>query len=129
MGNRTTKFDLIRKGRDMTNKFLACRKAILLVIAAAVLIQSAPAFAETRTYFKPKYGGFRLDWCFTWAQNCGRPVADHYCQIKGFKRALQYKIAHNVGVPNYVRTRLISPGGGLCNAYFCDSFKYIQCQR
>jgi len=80
---------------------------------------------DQRTVRKPKLNGYRLDWCFTWAKNCGRRVANAYCREIGFNRSTNFKIARNVGVP----TRLIGDRAKLCSSDECDSFRHITCTK
>jgi len=74
----------------------------------------------SETIYKPKYKKDRLDWCKNWASDCGKPAADAYCKYLGYKRSSRFEIDIDVGY-----TRLIT--GSVCDAGFCDSFKYIRC--
>ena len=79
---------------------------------------------QFRRFHWPKYQGVALDWCYLWARNCGKKVADEYCKYRGYwKGALRYKKANNVGYTKIMRT------GQICNANFCDSFEYIDCKK
>ncbi len=77
---------------------------------------------EAVTYNKPKAGGRRLDWCLTWAIDCGKPAADYYCGKKGHDSATAFKIAENIG-----KTRILKTGQK-CTDPQCDGFKYITCE-
>ena len=86
---------------------------------------SKPA-PTTRTFFKPKYHGNRLDWCVNWASGCGKPAADKYCEVKGYSHSIVFVKANNIGQSK--PTRLIGTGA-VCDQGFCDGFKRIRCQK
>ena len=64
----------------------------------------------------------RLDWCLSWATDCGKPAADAYCDWKGFSKSSDFQIAPDIGL-----TRIIS-SGQVCSDPGCDGFKFITCQ-
>lgn len=63
------------------------------LLLGAISVKAHP----TKTYYYPFYGGYRLDWCKNWAQNCGKPAADAYCEYKGYEYAISYSIDHDIG--------------------------------
>jgi hypothetical protein len=77
---------------------------------------------EVTTYKKPKYKGRRLDWCLSWAADCGKPAAQAYCEWKGDTEVVDFKIAENIG-----NTKIISSGQN-CDMNDCDGFSYITCK-
>jgi hypothetical protein len=93
--------------------------------AIAVLCLNSAASAETSTFERPRIGGMRLDYCLTWASNCGQPAANAFCERRGFDAAIEYSHAPNVGV--YEPTRLIT--GRVCEWDFCAGFHFITCVR
>jgi len=71
--------------------------------------------------FEPKYGNYRVDFCKTWAQDCGQKAADAYCfQKNSYTYAHQWAKENNVGPTK-------TSNGVVCNHSGCDSFKYILC--
>jgi hypothetical protein len=105
------------------------RNLIQVIVAATVLftaIGQAQAFNSVEVFFKPKFGGDRLDWCLNWGVGCGKPAADAFCINKGFKKSANFSKANNIG--NFARTRLISTGA-VCDQGFCDGFKKITCTK
>ena len=74
-----------------------------------------------RTYNKPYYKGYRLDWCNTWANDCGTKAADAYCRYRGYRKAYDIRKDDNIG-----STKLIGTGQR-CTHPNCDGFKYITC--
>ncbi len=85
-----------------------------------------PPFPVTRTFFAPKIGGVRLDWCRRWAAECGRPAADAFCRRRGYRRAVSFSFARDIG--RWTNTRIISTGQ-ICHGNFCDGFRRITCIR
>lgn len=89
--------------------------------------QSAPAAPPSRVsgredrFDRPTYknGPVRLDVCETYGQNCGQPVADRYCRIKGYERATDLP-----GEPA-TPTKLLR--GQECRGSHCRGFKFIVC--
>ncbi len=75
----------------------------------------------TQVFLEPRIDGARLDWCLTWAKDCGFPAADAFCKRQG-KRSARY-IARELSVPE---TRLIGEDR-TCKGDFCASFFRIQC--
>ena len=77
---------------------------------------------EEVTFKKPKYKGKRLDWCKTWATDCGEAAADAFCQYKGFDGAIDFVEAVDIGNTKVIGT------GQVCSDQSCDGFKKITCQ-
>ncbi|HCA89066.1 MAG: hypothetical protein CMF38_01280 [Legionellaceae bacterium] len=82
----------------------------------------APADAFYRDFEQPMYHGARLHYC-TFEGQCGRLVADHYCQLMGYNKTDKFKIAHNVGLTHY-----IGAPARRCQGWRCDGFKLIRCR-
>lgn len=82
------------------------------------------AVSATRTFNHPRSGGYRLDWCREWAQNCGKPAADAFCRQRGFGRSVNLSQDPDIGVSQ--PTRIIT-SGQICNQGFCDGFRSITC--
>jgi hypothetical protein len=78
--------------------------------------------ADVVRFNKPMVGSRRLDWCLTWATDCGKPAADFYCQKKGYDQAVSFKIASDIG-----KTRILKTGQK-CTEPGCDGFKFIDCE-
>jgi hypothetical protein len=79
------------------------------------------SYSETHRFNHPKISGIALDWCLTWAANCGKPAADEFCRSQGFQQASDFKQAVNIGYTKILRT------GEICNNPQCDGFAYIEC--
>ena len=72
-------------------------------------------------YSYPKYGEYNLDWCYTWATDCGKKAADAYCRYKGHLWSSVYSKNSDIG-----GTKLIGTGQ-LCSYDWCDGFTHITC--
>ncbi len=85
-----------------------------------------PVLPQTRTFLAPRIGGVRLDWCRFWARQCGAPAANAFCRARGYRRAVAYRKAVDVG--RWEPTRVIG-SGRICSGSFCDGFRRITCER
>lgn len=84
---------------------------------------ATPPAPVTKLFVNPKIGGVRLDWCRIWANQCGAPAANEFCQGKGYNVAVNWKKANNIGY-----TRIIT-SGQICNHPDCDGFKRVRCSN
>lgn len=77
-----------------------------------------------KTFMKPTYNGYRLDWCLKFEQNCGAPAAKAFCQKKGFANMQSYQKDSSVSVPT-----MTIGSNAVCNPQYhvCDSFTYVRC--
>jgi len=77
------------------------------------------------THFSlPIYQNYRVDSCLSLNRQCGKPAADAWCRAKGFAKAIDWAVDHDIGAttPTY-----IMGDQGLCDHALCDGFKYITC--
>jgi hypothetical protein len=77
---------------------------------------------EPYKFVKPAKGTWRVDWCLTWGEGCGKPAAEFYCQSKQRGKVLNFKIDEDMG-----RTMILQTGEK-CTDPSCDAFKYITCE-
>lgn len=98
---------------------------VFAAAAATILLPAHQAFADSQTFFKPKQGGNRLDWCLDWANGCGAPAANAWCKAKGFDKAASFQQDPDIGSSH--PTRLLS-SGAVCDQENCDGFKQITCE-
>jgi hypothetical protein len=80
-----------------------------------------------KTFPKPELGDYRLDYCFTWATDCGPHPATAWCKAQGFTEAVSFEGPEPVGVQGKPTTRLIGENK-LCAESFCGSFSSITCR-
>lgn len=80
----------------------------------------------SRTFTRPTYRGYRLDWCRIFEKECGAPAAAAFCRLNGFNRATNFEFEHNAGV----QTMTIGQNS-ICNpsSHVCDSFSTITCAK
>jgi hypothetical protein len=78
--------------------------------------------ADVKRYNNPMVGKRRLDWCLTWAKDCGKPAADYYCASEGHTKSTGFKIDEDI-----FKTRILKTGQK-CTEPQCDGFEYIDCQ-
>lgn len=74
-----------------------------------------------RSFWNPTYHGQRVDYCAVGQKDCGAPVANRYCQIMGYEKALRQIIDYNVGLTHYLDTKV------RCRGWTCSGFKLIHC--
>lgn len=79
-----------------------------------------------KTFFIPKYNGYRLDWCKQFEQGCGALAAQAYCQKQGFPKLASFVKQSQVKVPT-----MIIGSNAICNPAYhvCDSFLSISCTK
>jgi hypothetical protein len=72
----------------------------------------------------PIYQNYRVDSCLSLNRQCGQPAADAWCRAKGFAKAIDWAVDHDIGAttPTY-----LMGDQGLCDHTLCDGFKYITC--
>jgi hypothetical protein len=78
-------------------------------------------------FANPVWNGNQLDYCMTWAKDCGQPVADAFCREQGFPRSLYWsKSAYLAMKPTRLMgtEQLCDPAKG--NS--CNYFMIITCQ-
>ena len=72
-------------------------------------------------------GGNRLDWCLTWATDCGKPAADAFCKAKGHAQG-SASFSKAVDIGDKHKTRVIGTGA-VCDQKVCDGFAQITCHQ
>lgn len=85
-----------------------------------------PTESSASVFNNPKIGSYRLDWCYTWGDGCGRRAATAWCKRRGYGKAIDFIEDVDVGKQSVV-TKVIG-SGQLCEEDFCDAFKKIICQ-
>jgi hypothetical protein len=76
-------FDDLKRGSG-----IRCLRANALAVLLLICVPS-PAHAEPRakSFPEPQMNGAAVDWCQSWATNCGQAGADQFCRMQGFERA------------------------------------------
>ncbi len=101
----------------------------ILFLLVALCGFSEQSYAEKlhnqtyRDFWHPTYHGERLDFCSIDGRECGKQVADRYCQLLGYDYSSQNVIAHNLGLTNFLSTR------AQCSGWRCNGFMTISCAK
>lgn len=89
-------------------------------------LRRRPAGGGSR-FESPSVDGTLVDWCRTWAADCGQPAAQAFCELKGFAGAADFKMAAAVAAKT-----IIPSTGQTCetgvNNDGCNSFEFILCR-
>jgi hypothetical protein len=93
-------------------------------IAATLMLQSAAADAEVRNFFSPQVAEARVAFCLQ-SGECGKPVADAWCQVNGFDEAVLFQRQETRGEALAI---LYSDTGARCSDETCTSYHQIKCR-
>lgn len=74
-----------------------------------------------RNFWHPTYLGERLNYCTFDGKQCGKELANRYCQMLGYDYSSQNIIAYNVGLTNFLDRRV------RCTGWQCNGFMTIGC--
>ncbi|STY29718.1 Uncharacterised protein [Legionella wadsworthii] len=74
-----------------------------------------------RSFWHPTYLGERLDYCTVDGKECGKAVADRYCQMLGYHYSSDNEIAYNIGLSHFIST------SQSCKGWRCNGFITIVC--
>lgn len=78
--------------------------------------------AAVRNYFAPALDGTRLDACLSNADDCGKPAADAFCKVQGYRESVLFQRE-----PVNGSRRLGS--GESCEGSACIGFRQIKCYQ
>jgi hypothetical protein len=81
---------------------------------------SGGPFLPKSGFHNPTSNGAAVDWCVTFATNCGGPGATQFCQRQGFANAISWKTFH----PG--RTFVLGDSR-FCNGSVCTGFSFVRC--
>lgn len=74
-----------------------------------------------RSFDAPKFKGVRVDNCLNWANSCGKPAADYFCQRSGYQRAESFATGH-------FRPTYVLGDSKVCDEPGCVAFTQIVCK-
>lgn len=109
----------------ISSGFIASRLALLAIsgIAAAGLVASPPARAETKIFFvQNQPDGYGIDQCLATGAKCGKPMASAYCQARQYVQAVSFRKADPEKMPR-------KAGDAACSGSGCVDFVAIECER
>jgi hypothetical protein len=103
-------------------------KRILIIVFALLGFAGCFGVAEAaeQDFVKPKAGIFRVDWCYLWGTQCGKPAADRFCQSKGFTQSNNFEEAIDIGAAT---PTIVLGTGQQCADPSCDGFTFITCEK
>ena len=86
--------------------------------------------ADVKGFYEPLYNGLAVDWCMDFATDCGKPAADYFCTLQGYKDAKYFLGPVTIPpAPTFVAT-VMPKSGAVCSPQYhgCDTFAYIECE-
>lgn len=102
-------------------KPIIVEKVVEKVIVKEVIVErDAPS---SRYFANPQVDGVALDVCKYWANECGKPAADAFCQRNGYATSIAHETRN--GMPP---TRVIG-SGQICDGGFCGRIISATCSR
>ena len=99
------------------------RKATTKIPTEQVVVAPEAPSVESKTFQQPRYLDDRLDWCMKWGSDCGKPVAQAFCNRRRYENVTAFD-AEVVG--RSAQTRLLG-SDQVCNGDNCTAFSFITC--
>ena len=122
VGSISGKIDPGVKGRVISGML-----GVAFIVVGLLTGDRGTQIPEEKTFSTPKWGDYRLDYCSTWAADCGLAPATAWCKAQGFAEAVRFEGPERIGVQGTSTTRLIGTNQ-LCAESFCDAFHSITCR-
>ncbi len=100
---------------------------VLAVFTFVIMTTSAITYAYQgdgfyrHTFWYPRYQSARLDACYSSKSHCGWRAANAYCRVKGFNKALFWRMDYGVR-----KTRMIG-NSKRCKSGHCTGYSYLTC--
>lgn len=80
-------------------------------------------YFREQQFVLPRFGHYRIDWCYKNGKYCGQRVANSFCRRMGFVKAVQYKIDRKIKATKSLGNHKLCFGDG------CNAFASITCYR
>jgi hypothetical protein len=100
--------------------------AIVLAASSAAFAQNPkPVPMETREFNMPRIGGYFVDRCLNWSQQCNGEAAHRFCQMNGYQGATSWAWT-------YMKPTRILGSGRICNLASptgCGGISKVICAR
>ncbi len=97
-----------------------------MTIGCAIGLSHSPPkpyhYRQKRFAF-PRYGDYRIDWCYDLGKGCGKRAANSFCSRMGFMQAKSF-----IKESHIIATKAIG-SQQLCFGNQCNAFKMIVCSR
>jgi uncharacterized low-complexity protein len=103
------------------------RSMIAAAIVAAVMFAAAGgAQAEKRVFIiASNADGYGVDRCLATGADCGKAVANSYCQSREFRQAVSFRQVARDDITGAIPT----DGPNACRGSSCNNFVAIECSR
>jgi hypothetical protein len=99
-----------------------------LLLAAAFMLASSAASAETRIFLIENSDAYGVDMCLANGERCGEQVAAAWCRTHDYSRALDYgKVADASGIVPIASTQ--QTPRAVCTGQSCPAVVAITCTR
>lgn len=82
-----------------------------------------PYHYREKCFTDPRFNDYRVDWCYSQNQSCGRRAANSFCSRMGYIRAKAFIRETQIGATKTIGSQ------ELCFGNKCDAFKMIVCYR
>jgi hypothetical protein len=92
-------------------------------IDPGAIIKAQPQALVNPVFHNPTVNGVAVDFCLNWAENCGKPAADAFCQSQGFAQSSKHTVQENAP-PTFV-----IGDGVVCSESYCARLSSITCRR
>ena len=106
--------------------FASSRLLPPISLLSFLVLSSYPAQAAARSYSNPKYLGQTVHHCLADEVNCGKPAADAFCRLEGYRHALNFRMQHD---PAQILTSIIIDSGKLLRVPEARPFQMVKCWR
>jgi hypothetical protein len=80
-----------------------------------LVLTANQASASARSFFQPQIDGIRLILCANGETSCGKPTADKFCAIHGYKESILFQREFSASQS--------------CQSGQCKTFRQIKCYR
>lgn len=105
-----------------TGNCTALRDVTCVNQASADPAYADPAGPQTRRFINPTEDGIAIDHCVRFGRNCGRAGARQFCEIQGFKGAIDHQTYR-------ARRTYVMGDGRYCESGNCTAFSSITCSN
>jgi hypothetical protein len=97
-----------------------------ITLLSFLSLSSYEAQAAARSYSNPKFRGQTVHHCLADEIKCGKPAADAFCKLEGYRHALNFRMQHD---PQQISTSIVIDSGKLLRAPEAWSFQMVKCWR
>jgi hypothetical protein len=101
-------------------------RAIVRLVAAAIVLSASSAFADSRIFIiANESDGYGIDQCLAKGERCGASMANAYCQQRDFSAAAAFRRVE----PDEITGAVPETNGRKCSGFGCAEYVAITCQR